>query len=49
MPVYKYKAIDESGKAVQGVIDADSPKGASEKLKRQGVFISALHEAKESF
>jgi len=47
MPVYKYKAIDESGKAVQGVIDADSPKGASEKLKRQGVFLSALHEAKE--
>ncbi len=48
MPVYKYKAIDESGKAVQGVIDADSPKGATEKLKRQGVFLSSLNEAKES-
>jgi len=47
MPVYKYKAIDESGKAVQGVIDADSPKGATEKLKRQGVFLSSLREAKE--
>ena len=47
MPVYKYKAIDESGKAIQGVIDADSPKGATEKLKRQGVFLSSLHEAKE--
>ena len=47
MPVYKYKAIDESGKALQGVIDADSPKGATEKLKRQGVFLSSLHEAKE--
>jgi len=47
MPVYKYKAIDESGKAVQGVIDAESPKGATEKLKRQGVFLSSLHEAKE--
>ncbi|MCK5709353.1 MAG: type II secretion system inner membrane protein GspF, partial [Deltaproteobacteria bacterium] len=45
--VYKYKAIDESGKAIQGVIDADSPKGATEKLKRQGVFLSSLHEAKE--
>lgn len=48
MPVYKYKAIDESGKAVQGVIDADSPKTATEKLKRQGVFLSSLNEAKES-
>ena len=48
MPVYKYKAIDETGKAVQGVIDADSPKGATEKLKRQGVYLSSLHEAKES-
>jgi general secretion pathway protein F len=48
MPVYKYKAIDESGKTVQGVIDADSPKGATEKLKRQGVFLSSLNEAKES-
>ncbi|MEM7008559.1 MAG: type II secretion system inner membrane protein GspF [Thermodesulfobacteriota bacterium] len=48
MPVYKYKAIDETGKAVHGVIDAESPKGATEKLKRQGVFLSSLNEAKES-
>ncbi|GJM17260.1 MAG: type II secretion system protein F [Thermodesulfobacteriota bacterium] len=48
MPVYKYKAINESGKAVQGVIDAESPKSATEKLKRQGVFLSSLNEAKES-
>ncbi len=48
MPVYKYKAIDESGKAVQGVIDAESPKSATEKLKRQGVFLSSLNEAKQS-
>ena len=47
MPVYKYKAIDEAGKSVQGVIDADSPKGATEKLKRQGVFLSSLNEVKE--
>ncbi len=47
MPVYKYKAIDEAGKSVQGVIDADSPKGATDKLKRQGVFLSSLNEVKE--
>jgi len=47
MPVYKYKAIDEAGKSVQGIIDADSPKGATDKLKRQGVFLSSLNEVKE--
>ena len=47
MPVYKYKAIDESGKSVQGTIDADSPKGATDKLKRQGVFLSSLNEVRE--
>jgi len=48
MPVYKYKAINQSGKTVQGVIDAESPKSATEKLKREGVYISSLKEAKES-
>lgn len=47
MPVYKYKAIDEAGKSVQGIVDADSPKGATDKLKRQGVFLSSLNEVKE--
>ncbi len=47
MPVYKYKAIDGAGKSVQGIIDADSPKGATDKLKRQGVFLSSLNEVKE--
>ena len=35
MPVYKYKAIDETGRTVQGILDAESPKGATDKLKRQ--------------
>jgi general secretion pathway protein F len=47
MPVYKYKAIDESGKTIQGVIDAESPRGATDKLKHQGVFLSSLNEVKE--
>lgn len=47
MPVYKYKAIDGAGKSVNGVIDADSPKGATEKLKRQGVYLSSLNEVRE--
>lgn len=47
MPVYKYKAIDETGRTVQGIIDAESPKGATDKLKHQGVFLSSLNEVKE--
>lgn len=47
MPVYKYKAIDEAGRTVQGTIDAESTRGATDKLKRQGVFLSSLNEVKE--
>ncbi|MFI5322312.1 MAG: type II secretion system inner membrane protein GspF [Thermodesulfobacteriota bacterium] len=47
MPVYKYKAIDESGRTIQGVIDAESPRGATDKLKHQGVFLSSLNEVRE--
>jgi general secretion pathway protein F len=47
MPVYKYKAIDETGRTVQGILDAESPKGATEKLKRQGVFLSSLSEVRQ--
>ncbi len=47
MPVYKYKAINEKGKSIQGVLDAESPKSATEKLKRQGVFLSSLKEVKK--
>lgn len=47
MPVYKYKAIDETGKTVQGIVDADSVKGATDKLKRKGVFLSSLNEVRQ--
>ncbi|HEX3033697.1 MAG TPA: type II secretion system inner membrane protein GspF [Thermodesulfobacteriota bacterium] len=48
MAVYKYKAIDESGKSIGGIVDAESPKAATEKLRRQGIFLSSLNEvAKE--
>jgi general secretion pathway protein F len=47
MPVYKYKAINEKGKTVQGTIDAESPKAATEKLKGQNIFLSSLGEVKK--
>jgi len=48
MPVYKYKAINESGSSVQGIIDAESVKAASEKLKREGIYLSSISETKKS-
>jgi general secretion pathway protein F len=47
MPVYKYKAINERGKTVNGTIDAESPKAATDKLKRQNMFLSSLGEVKK--
>jgi general secretion pathway protein F len=48
MPVYKYKAIGENGKSVEGIIDADSPRSAIDKLKRQSVYLSSLEEVRET-
>jgi general secretion pathway protein F len=47
MPVYKYTAINENGKSLQGIVDAESPKAATDKLKREGVFLSSLKELKK--
>ena len=38
MPVYEYKALDKAGKTRSGIIDADSPVGARQKLRGSGIF-----------
>jgi general secretion pathway protein F len=38
MPVFEYKGFDGGGKAVSGIIDADSAKVARSRLRRQGLF-----------
>jgi len=48
MPVYKYKAINSDGSNKEGVIDAESVKAASEKLKQQGLYLSSISEAPKS-
>ncbi len=47
MPVYKYTAINNSGSSVKGIIDAESVKAATEKLKREGVYLSSINETKK--
>jgi len=38
MPIYAYTGLTAQGRAVTGVIDADSPKGARLSLRRTGIF-----------
>jgi general secretion pathway protein F len=44
MPVYAYKGLSQDGRAVNGIIDADNPKGARLKLRRSGVFPTDVTE-----
>ena len=47
MPVYEFIALDAQGKNVRGVIDADSPMAARQKIRSQGQYPVTLHEAKK--
>ncbi len=42
MPVYEYEGLDARGRAARGIVDAESPRAARLKLKRQGVFASRV-------
>ena len=44
MPVYEYKALNSKGKAVTGIIDAESLKTARLKLRISGIFTTELKE-----
>jgi general secretion pathway protein F len=44
MPVYAYKGLSGQGKAVAGIVDADTPKGARLKLRREGIFPTDVTE-----
>ncbi len=47
MPVYAYKGLNDGGRNVSGIVDADTPKAARLKLRSQGVFPTALAEEKD--
>ena len=44
MPVYEWKGFNSSGKKATGVIDADSPRDARVKCKRQGMMVTGVTE-----
>ncbi len=44
MICYKYLAVDQEGKEVQGTIDSQSRKAAIDNLFKRGCFVKELHE-----
>ena len=44
MPVFGYRGLAADGRAVSGVIDADSARGARGKLRGIGIFPTAINE-----
>src|SRR4051812_4420434 len=46
MAVFEYKALNAQGKNESGIVDAESPKAARAKLRKQGVFPTDLVEEK---
>lgn len=48
MPLYEYVAVDSTGKKKRGTIDADSPRAARTRLKKDHLFPTTLYEATAS-
>lgn len=44
MPIYQYKAYVSGGGVTTGVIDADTPRDARARLRRDNVLVSEIHE-----
>lgn len=44
MPIYQYKAVDGENRTKRGIVDADSPREARIKLRRESLFVTDLNE-----
>ncbi len=47
MPVFEYKGLDVLGKGVSGIVDADNPRMARQRLKKDGIYPTDLTEGEE--
>lgn len=45
MPIFEYKAIDGENKVKKGIIDADTPRDARLKLKKDRLFVTDIKES----
>jgi general secretion pathway protein F len=48
MPVFAYKALDQSGKSVEGLKEADSPRTLRTVLRRDGLFLTEVTGEKQA-
>lgn len=48
MPVFEYKGLNEAGKALKGVRDADSPKTLRSVLRKEGIFLTEVVGQKQA-
>jgi general secretion pathway protein F len=48
VPVYRYKGVAAGNRAVGGTIDADSVRGARDKLRAEGVFPTEIAQGKSA-
>lgn len=46
MPIFEYKAIDSKNKVKKGIIDADTPREARVKLKKDALFVTDIKESR---
>lgn len=44
MAVFEYQGVNSKGRSVRGIVDAESPRAARAKLRRDGIFTSELTE-----
>ena len=47
MAVFQYKGMDGAGKAISGIIDADTAKVARARLRKQGLFPTEIQQQQE--
>ncbi len=48
MPIFEYKAMSADGETKAGIVDADSPKDARAKLRRENLLVTQIRETKGS-
>lgn len=46
MPIFEYKAIDSANRVKKGIIDADTPRDARLKLKKDALFVTDIKESR---
>jgi len=46
MPIYEYKAFASGGSVATGVIDADTPRAARDKLRKDKILVTELRQVK---